>query len=196
MDNNFEQTVNLKEKMERQRRQAERKPLTAIEKLYQATDESETRKELQQISRPQLKQLNPARWRLVVFIFALIIVGVTMAWLFLGQKLSFIGWGKSQNWYVVTLKTNKEMYYGQIGDIKANPIELKNVYESYDQYNNKPSGNKGNATAEPGTLRLVKRSKELNGPSGNMLIYQTEIKTVDKLADDSKVLKAIVEYEK
>ncbi len=196
MPDNFEQTVNLKEKMEQQRRQAERKATGAIENIYQATDEEEMKKELQQISRPRLKRLNPARWRLIVFILALFIVGGTIIWLLVAQKLSFIGWSNSQNWYAVTLKTNDEMYYGQIGNIKANPVELKNVYESYDQYNNKQSGNKGGATAEPGTLRLVKRSKEINGPSGNILIYQTEIKTVDKLADDSKVLKAIVDYEK
>jgi len=194
MSDNFEQTVNLKEKMEQQRRLAERKASGAIEKIYQPDDGEEMKRELQQISRPQSKQMNPARWRLAVLILAAVILLVTGYWLFAKQKIGFGGAGKSQGWYAVTLKTNDEMYYGQIGDTKANPIELKNVYYNYDQINN--SADKSNTSTETGTLRLVKRGKETYGPSGSMLIYQTEIKTIDKLAEDSKVLKAILDYEK
>ncbi len=193
MDNNFQQTVNLKEKMERQRKMAEKKAMGAIERIYQPEDEAATKKELQQISRPQQKQFDPMRWRFII-ILALTLVIVMVSWLFLKPKIAFLNFSKNKSWYAVTLKTNEEMYYGQISNIKANPIELNNVYYNYDQINKDAS--KDEATTETGTLRLVKRGKETYGPSGSMLIYQAEIKTVDLLAKDSKVLKAILDYEK
>lgn len=169
----------------------QRQRLGQLDNLY--SDNSAEEKNFKEISRPSEKRLNFKWARLITLILALLVIGGSVYLVFFRNKFNLTGADKNAAWYAVTLKTNDERYYGQIKDIKANPIELKNVYYNYDQAVNKTSDKPAD---ESGNLRLVKRGKETYGPSGSMLIYQTEIKTVDKLADDSKVLKAILEYEK
>lgn len=191
MANDFQQTVNLQEKMEKQKRLAERKSQSGIEAIYRQVGEKETKKDLQEIKRPGVKRINPLAKRFIVIVVIVLIAGVTIYWLITKDK-GGCQLKRETNWYAVTLKTNNEMFYGQICDIKANPVELKNVYYNYDQANL----NQDKTVNETGNLRLVKQGKETYGPSGSKFIYQTEIKNFDPLASDSKVLKAILEYEK
>jgi hypothetical protein len=199
----FQQTVDLREQVEKRRlpqKKAAPPPASAklqpagLEKIFE--EPSGPKKDLKTISQPRAGRPKDGLFRLVVFSLAVIVVGVTVYWLFFRHESATVNSAKGKNWYVVTLKTNDEMYYGQIGDTKANPVELTNVYENYDQYYYRLNGNKKKETTATSTiLSLIKRSEEPNGPGGNMLIYQTEIKTVDKLADGSKVKTAIMEHE-
>jgi hypothetical protein len=191
---NFQQTVDLREQMER-RRTPPKKPVSPIEKVYQEETEDKPGGDLKTISRPKAAEPRYGLIKAILFILAAVVIAGTVYYLFFRQPVAPSPTAKSQNWYAVTLKTNDEMYYGQIGDIKMNPIELKTVYESYDQYINRTGKKEKSTSDSSNTLRLVKKNEEPNDPGGNMLVYQTEIKTVDKLTIDSKVLQAILEHE-
>ncbi|MFH0923104.1 MAG: hypothetical protein V1825_00025, partial [Candidatus Falkowbacteria bacterium] len=56
-------------------------------------------------------------------------------------------------------------------------------------------GNNEN-TSETGSIRLVKRGKETHGPSGVMNIVRAQVVYMEPLDEESKVLKAILNYEK
>jgi hypothetical protein len=96
----------------------------------------------------------------------------------------------ASGWYAVKL-VNNEVYYGEITDTGADPLVIKNVYYNYDQVN--PEAVK---TEEGGSLRLVKRGKETHGPDGSMNVIRTQVLFLEPLKADSKVLKAILDYEK
>ena len=192
MSNNFEQTVNLKEKMEQQRRQAERKPISQIEKIYGTADQEQTKQELQRINRPRLLETKPVVWRLVVVILAIALIGATAYWLFFRQQAGQVNSAKNQNWYAVKL-VNGEIFYGQISDTKSDPVVMSNVYYNYDQTATADGKKEIPQTAN---LRLVKRGKETYGPSGSMNIIRVQVLYLEPLKADSKVLQAILEYEK
>jgi len=50
-------------------------------------------------------------------------------------------------------------------------------------------------TGAAGNLRLVKKGKETYGPSGVMEVVRSNVVYMDILKEDSKVLKAILDYE-
>src|SRR3989339_459838 len=75
----------------------------------------------------------------------------------------------------------------------ADPVVVEKVYYDYDQLNGKDvSGGEG----ETGNLRLVKRGKETHGPEGTMNIVRSQVLFMEPLKEESKVLKAILNYEK
>ena len=103
------------------------------------------------------------------------------------NKIAF----KSQNWYAATL-CDGTIYYGQISDVKANPVVLSDAYYDYDQAK---AIKEKKPFIETGNIRLVKRGQETQGGDGSLLLYQDNI-SLEPLRDDSKILKAILEYQK
>ncbi len=96
-----------------------------------------------------------------------------------------------QRWYSVKL-VDGEVFYGQTADITANPLTISKVYYDYDQQTDDKTADGNNAQ----NLRLVKRGREMHGPTGEMNIYQSQIIYLEPLKEDSKVLNAILEHEK
>lgn len=189
MPDNFQQTVDLREQMEKRKRPAPaRKISSPLENIY-LEDE---KKDLATISRPKIKEAPVGLIRAVVFILAILIVAATAYFLFFRSK-NAAGPAKAADWYAVVLKDDGMTYYGQVFDIKANPVVINNVYYDYDQNeaikNNKPFIGTGN-------LRLVKQGKETYGPDSITSVYQSNISTLTQLKADSKVLQAILQYEK
>ena len=97
-------------------------------------------------------------------------------------------------WYAVKL-VNNEIYYGQIGDTKADPVTVKNVYYNYNQAIGDNAEN-DSAPDESGNLRLVKRGEEIHGPTGEMSIVRSQILFIEQMKEDSNVLNAILNYER
>ena len=181
---------------------APRKKAEGIDEMFN-DDEDEVkqsaagRKEMQSIVRAPRTKYNEALIKKWLFIFAGIIA------IFLVYFLVFHK-GKaakapapavqSTGWYAVKLMNN-ETYYGQIKDQTTDPIVLTNVYYNYDDINKDKAGTPA-AAPETGALRLVKRGKENYGPDGTMSIVRIQVVSMEQLKEDSKVLKAILEYEK
>ncbi|MDO8260796.1 MAG: hypothetical protein Q7T50_04875 [Candidatus Magasanikbacteria bacterium] len=200
MSDDFQQTVDLKIKKEEQKLKARAQAVApgsvknarGIDKVFQETkgEEVQNLKKIDQYKEPKV---NENIFRRVVFFLALIIIGAVVYFMFVR------GGDKKQNqaevdWYAVKL-INGEEYYGEISDTKSDPIVLNNVYYNYDQLKDGVI-NKDYSPETSANLRLVKRGKETHGPSGSMDIVRAQVVYMEPLKEDSKVLKAILNYEK
>jgi uncharacterized protein HemX len=178
----FQQTVDLRERPEKKRKSPE-----PLEKIYQP--EAEVKKDFSKISQPAAKRDYGRQIRLAVFVLAALVLGLVAYKLFFAQDQTS---KVAQSWYAVKL-LDGEIFYGQIMDIKADPVVINNVYYDYDQAKAKQAGK---AAEETGNLRLVKRGKETHGPDGSLNVVRSQVLFMEPLKADSKVLKAILEYEK
>jgi len=179
---NFQQTVDLRERPERKK-----PPPEPLEKIYQA--DGEAGQGLKKINQPAAKRDYGQILRGAVLILAALVFG------FIAYKLFFVQDQTSkvaQSWYAVKL-VDGEIFYGQITDIKTDPVVINNVYYDYDQAKAKQAGK---TAEETGNLRLVKRGKETHGPDGSLNVVRSQVLFMEPLEADSKVLKAILEYEK
>lgn len=102
---------------------------------------------------------------------------------------------KIGGWYAVKL-VNGESYYGEVDDTAADPVVIKSVYYDYDYDQINGSSTSTEKKVEGANLRLVKRGKEAHGPNGAMEIVRAQVLLFEPLKEDSKVLKAILDYEK
>jgi len=195
MSDNFQQTVDLREQMEKKRMSGNApKSAAPLEKIYEPGDDG-VKKNLKKISRPVIKTMPEGLVRLVVIILAILAVGLTVYFMFFrstGAEQAV----KSENWYAVKL-VDGEIFYGQIADTKTDPVVMSNVYYNYDQAK-LTTGDKevSKSIEETGNIRLVKRGNETHGPAGTMDIVRAQVLFMEPLKNDSKVLKAILEYEK
>lgn len=189
MTDNFQQTVDLRDKRERPRRP------TPLEKIYQDEDEVKPKADLKKISQPKIRQPRQGLIKIIVFILAILAVGAAVYFLFFKTKGGAVN-SKAQSWYAIKL-VDGEIFYGQISDTKADPVVVANVYYNYDQAKQAEAA-KGQAQAVPetGNLRLVKRGQETHGPAGTMDIVRAQVLFMEPLKTDSKVLQAILQYEK
>lgn len=206
---NFQQTVDLRDQMEKRRRPASpadrpsplKKIVTPIEKIYQDEEPDKPKADLQKISRPEALRPESGLFKLIVFILAMAVVSATVYSLFFRQKSAGLE-PLARGWYAVKL-VDGEIFYGQIADLKDDPVVIANVYYNYDQAKGasavkgqaKPSEETG-LSAQAGNIRLVKRGKETHGPDGSMNVVRAQVLFMEPLKADSKVLKAILEYEK
>jgi hypothetical protein len=193
MSDNFQQTVDLRDQLEKQRAGIRpKKVITPLEEIYEDSRAAETKKDFNKIDRPAVKfTFNPKLFRLIVFVIAFIVVGITAYNIFFKGQSGFEPALKGVGWYAVKL-VNGEIYYGQIKDTKADPVVMSNVYYNYDQTKAKTEDK---AIDETSSLRLVKRGQETHGPSGTMDIVRAQVLFMEPLKTDSKVLKAILQYE-
>jgi len=181
MPNDFQQTVNLKEKP---KPRSEKSRAEGIDKIFNGSAG-----EFGKISRPKVKKVNESLARRLATIVALIAVLVAVYFLFFRKSGGEENIVKTSNWYAVKL-VDGEIFYGQIKDTAADPVIIENVYYNYDQQ-------KGSKTVEEtGSLRLVKRGQETHGPEGIMNIVRAQVLYMEPLKRDSKVLEAILNYEK
>ena len=187
----FQQTVDLRGKIERPKKTAAPKnTITPLEKIYRGEDAIEPKADLKTISRPKDRPSREGLIKLIVFILAILAVGVAVYFLFFTKSAAIDL--KAKDWYAIKL-VNGEIFYGQVADVKADPVAIDNVYYNYDQAKEKDASK---AAPETGNLRLVKRGKETHGPVGSMNVVRTQVLYFEALNADSKVLKAILEYEK
>jgi hypothetical protein len=220
MTDDFQQTVNLRDRAKKGVKKpafSERQPALPkakkqvsqdygkskrarqIDQVYdKKIDEEIDRQDLQKISKPKIRQVNESIYKRIIFILAFVIIGLTV------YSLFFMGGRRSEpaaditaelKWYAVKLITD-EVYYGQINDIAADPVVISNVYYDYDQLQKDASADSVQEKSESANLRLVKRGKETHGPEGTMNIVRSQVVYMEPLKEDSKVLKAILDYER
>jgi hypothetical protein len=206
MNDEFQQTVNLrpqKTKPAPSAKAATPKPLASppakqrqeeIDEVFRSQGNGE---DYRKISRPRQSNGKEIVFKRISLILIVFLVGIVSYLLFFQKSDSgpqAAGRPAEQSsWYSVKL-VNGDIFYGKVEDIAADPVIMKNVYYDYDQVK-KTEG----VTAEEnksGSLRLVKRGKETHGPDGTMNIVRGQILFMEPLKEDSKVLRAILDYEK
>jgi len=196
MPDNFQQTVNLREQAESKRKKtarpahADKTKAEQLGSVYGGEPENKTSKDLQKISQPSLPRINERLLKRLVFLLAIIIVGATIYGLFFKNSKQSDQSTNQRAWYAVKL-INEEIYYGQINDTTADPVVISNVYYNYDQAKDGEE-----EASQAGNLRLVKRGQETHGPVGVMNIVRAQILYMEPLGENSKVLQAILNYEK
>jgi hypothetical protein len=207
-NDNFKPTVDLRQNAQPPRPSAT-PPLKGGDK-FQATPkpaefkelprelEVEDKKAFQKISRPAAKIISERSYRGLIILIALMVAVVSFYW-FVYRPRAAAPKETPAKWYMVKL-SDSETFYGQIKNTGGDPVVIDNVYYDYDQVNKKEAaGSAGSPQAgaeQTGSIRLVKRGKETHGPSGSLDIVRSQVLYMESLADDSKVLKAIIEYEK
>ena len=188
MPNDFQQTVNLREKMKKAKLASRNKRSDQVGRVYNNENGEDVKEDLQRINQPKVRQVNEGLTKRIVIFLAIILIGVTVYWLFFNKEqeepTGEIGW------YTIKL-VDGEIYYGQISDLSADPVVVNNVYYNYDQ-----SKGEEKEVDETSNIRLVKRGKETHGPDGTMNIVRSQVVYMELLQEDSKVLGAILEYEK
>lgn len=166
-----------------------------LEEIYGEEDN------LKKINKPKSLQINETMLKYIVLFLAVLIVAGGVYAVFFRKSEKPVETANEAKWYKVKL-VDGETYYGQIKDIAADPVVIEKVYYDYDQVK-KSDAAAGDKTAveqtsgeTAGNLRLVKRGKETYGPSGTMNIVRAQVVYMEPLAEDSKVLRAILEYER
>ena len=188
MPNDFQQTVNLREKMKKAKLASQNKRSEQIDRVYNNENGEDVKQELQKINQPRTRQVNENLTKRIVILLAIILIGATVYWLFFNKEQEEVS--QVIHWYTVKL-VNSEVYYGQISDLSADPVVINNVYYNYDQVKGEEK-----EVDEISNIRLVKRGKETHGPDGTMNIVRSQVVYMELLREDSKVLQAILEYEK
>ena len=210
MGDDFQKTVNLKERMlKAQPANIGKKTVKSLKKsgfksapskaeaIDQVFNDNNDKQDFQKINRPANSNGSDGKdtvYKLAIFILVIIIALGFYLFVNKNKEVESVKNESNKNfWYSVKL-INGEVYYGQIKDTGADPVVLENVYYNYDQINSEQDmdGEK----QESGNLRLVKRGKETHGPDGSMSIVRTQVVYMEALREDSKVLKAILDYEK
>lgn len=197
MTDNFEETVNLKEKLEaRKKRKINSRIRNSrinigsfteqIDQVY--SNKAKEKEELQKINKPLERKISEPILKRIVILSAVILIGFVVYFLFF-NKNKVADNTDSINWYSVKL-VDGEIFYGQIEDIASDPIVIKNAYYNYDQQKNDNEVNKSDS------LRLVKRGQETHGPDGTLNVVRMQILYMEPLKNDSKVLNAILNYER
>jgi len=212
MSNDYKETVNLKDKFGRPASRPDQSNPMQIRQFGQPYKAKPTdkvfepekdlpKKEFQKFNRPNVPRLNEAMIKRILLGVGALLVVIAIFYL-VGRKGKQPPVETKNNtnpvvvetqdfkWYAVKL-ANNEVYYGQISDLKSDPVVVTNVYYDYDM-KNAASGEK----TEEGSLRLVKRGKETHEPTGTMDVVRSQVLFMEPLKDDSKVLQAIKEYEK
>jgi len=204
-NDNFKPTVDLREKMNNQPPKREPEPLPqpapqpkkAEAKVLPKELEVEDKKEFQKINRPAGRPAGRRDWKALFMVMAVLLAAGSYYW-FVYRPRAAAPKEQPAKWYMVKL-SDGETFYGQIGDTKADPIVINNVYYDYDQVSSSAKASEDkqkNPENLGGQIRLVKRGKETHGPDGTLNVVRSQVLYMEPLAADSKVLKAIEEYEK
>src|SRR3990167_5433309 len=133
MPENFQQTVDLREQMEKRReatRRSAKNPATPIEKIYSQTGADEPSSDLKKISRLKTARPSGGGYRWLTFFLAILVIAASFYFLFFSRWPGESADPKQKNWYAVKL-ADGEIFYGQIADVKADPVVIANVYYYY-----------------------------------------------------------------
>lgn len=154
-------------------------------------------KDLHTIKQPIAKnRLNNLFKQISLILLAVIIILVAYYFLVLKKKINYsassnvVSTNQTAEWYAVKL-ANDEVYYGLINDTSADPLVLQKVYYNYNQAVDQEKVQEDKTA----NIRLIKRGKEAYGPSGDMEIVRSQVLFMEPLSVDSKIRKAILDYE-
>jgi hypothetical protein len=162
-----------------------------IDQIYNGGEEEKQDDNfLKSISQPRVRRDSSGLYKGIIYFLTLVIIGTFAYFLYFNKQADNNTQANLEpRWYSVEL-INGDVYYGQITNTSADPILIDKVYYDYDQLN-KNGGEKN----ETGSLRLVKRGKETHGPAGVMEVVRSQVVLMELLSEDSKVLRAILDYE-
>lgn len=107
----------------------------------------------------------------------------------LGDSVSLKG-----DWQAVFL-TNGQVYFGKVGRINRNFIDLKDIYYLQVITKKDTIAQPNDVQTQPEQqLTLIKLGNEIHGPKDEMIINRDQVVMMEDLKDDSRVVVAIKDY--
>ncbi len=170
-----------------------------IDHLYNNEEQNIVLKEeLSQIDRPSVRRGQNDFFKKLSIVFFLVIIAMLGFYSFTHRNQlvdrpeeTVNIENKKGTWYSVQL-TSKEIFYGFIRDTAADPVVLEKVYYNYNQISGEEKKDEEDTSSN---IRLVKRGKESHGPDGTMDLVRSQVMYMEVLGEESKILKAILDYE-
>ena len=98
--------------------------------------------------------------------------------------------------YQVVFLNNDQFYFGKLQILNDNSYRLTDVYYIQQTQADNKDGQGGANQEAANTPRLVKLGNELHGPDDAMFFNSSQVLFWENLKSDSKVTKAIAEYQK
>lgn len=97
--------------------------------------------------------------------------------------------------YSAVFLTNGQVYFGKIDRMDAQEVAIRDIY--YLQVSPQQGSGTGGAQPTPSPdISLVKLGNELHGPNDRMRINRQQVLFTESLKADSKVVKAIEDFQK
>lgn len=121
---------------------------------------------------------------------ALILVIVFAA--VIGSILKFTGLSFKKNKFYAVFLANNQAYFGYLDSLKNDYVNLTDVY--YLQLKEPLQEQRSKVQKEP-EMTLIKLGSELHSPKDLMVVNKKQVLFIEELKDDSKVVKAIKDYE-
>jgi len=125
------------------------------------------------------------RFLIIGLIIAAVIALGAAGWWAYNQFMSPDGVKKNQ--YQAIFLTNGQVYFGKLGNVSANYIDLTDIYYLQVQQSVQPADKKD----ENPQVSLAKLGSELHGPEDQMKISRDQVLFWENLKDNSKVVEAI-----
>lgn len=124
-----------------------------------------------------------------LLLLPLAVLLILLLWLVAGRKaVSLINSRLSGAYQAVTL-ANGAVYFGKVQEMDSNTLTLTDIFYLKAR-SDVPSG----ATPASNQFELIKLGNELHGPTDRMQINRRQILSLQELRLDSKVVVAIIEY--
>ena len=89
MPENFQQTVNLREKMERRKKQSSRSTTEHLARVYDDEKDDNVKQKLQKINQPKIRQVNERLTKRIVIFLAIILIGAVFYFMFFNKDFIF-----------------------------------------------------------------------------------------------------------
>lgn len=125
--------------------------------------------------------------KIILVLLSIFIILIIALWIFI-YKMKTIE-SNDKAWQAVFL-TNGQVYFGHLSDLNEKYIKLADIYYLQVQKALQPKPEK-----EESKLSLIKLGNELHGPTDQMNINRDQVLFYEELKSDSKVVKAIEEYQ-
>ena len=125
-------------------------------------------------------------------IFAIIVLAIIAYYIKTGgwniPNMSPSNSASTKDGYYAVFLTNNQVYFGHLENKQSQYVDLSNIY--YLQFAGQNLQQKTDESDKT-KLELVKLGNELHGPEDNMSINRDQILFIEKLKDDSQVVKTI-----
>lgn len=126
---------------------------------------------------------------LSIIIVLILLIGAFYFWK--AQNILIITNGVNDEYQAIFLD-NGQIYFGKVSNKESTYVTLTNIY--YLQFQ-QPLQNQGSEDgSQQSDLKLIKLGGELHGPKDEMEILRSHILFIETLADNSRVVRAILEH--
>jgi len=140
---------------------------------------------------PPVKKKSNSLRNVIIVVAVLVVIGALAGIFILFSKRGGQSVNEKTDWQAVFL-TNGEVYFGKIVSQDDQTLVLRNIYYPQDPGLLRQTKMSSKQSDE---IQLIKLGNELHGPTDEMRINRDQVLFTQNLKEDSKVVRAIRNYE-